>query len=493
MDNKILTNKILYNIENQQYNLIYMYGNDNNKIIFNIKYIINFLTKKNYHVYYSSYRDMSNLISEIDNYDLVIIFNIFEKIKLKLNKIIEYCMISKKTIILSGNIEWFNLVNRNNCIFIQINKDSFDIDDFNNISINLLNASDDRYKRFFEKLYNISQKELMIFLENNISNITDNQLKWSYKYYKMREKEGSYFMNSRLEDINKEIVNIISDKKFIDYDIKSEIYKDYNKISSNNGNNNYDIKMYNDFVNRVTQAKKSIKNLNQKYIEVFSDDCTIEYKYIQRYLLYRYQAKENKNYFFDCDSSYLVRKYYEVYFNYKGDEINNVYYDTYFSVQSIWGKLIENLYERKYRNDFKWQIENFESIIMDNPNLKKLFNAFDDLAHYYHTIGNIAPCPAGLNVPKGLRSNCYDRIDLFFKSEARWRNFYYNFNNEITYTLKNDKDIFYLTEFLNPKGLEDIVIPIDNNDIKNIEILTKYINEIVNIIKRRGIKLIENV
>lgn len=101
MDNKILTNKILYNIENQQYNLIYMYGNDNNKIIFNIKYIINFLTKKNYHVYYSSYKDMSNLISEIDNYDLVIIFNIFEKIKLKLNKIIEYCMISKKTIILS--------------------------------------------------------------------------------------------------------------------------------------------------------------------------------------------------------------------------------------------------------------------------------------------------------------------------------------------------------------------------------------------------------
>ena len=29
---------------------LYMYGNDNNKIIFNIKYIINFLTKKNYHV-----------------------------------------------------------------------------------------------------------------------------------------------------------------------------------------------------------------------------------------------------------------------------------------------------------------------------------------------------------------------------------------------------------------------------------------------------------
>ncbi len=497
---KELTNIIFQNLEKKKTNLIYIYGNDNNRIVNIIKYIINISKIKNYHVYYNLNRNIELSIRKLEKYDLIIISNTKRNIKERqyLNEVMEYCTTNNKQLILIEKSKYFNMANLNNCIPIEINKENFDKNNFDNMIPNLLNVSDDKFERFFEKLYNMSKNNLMKFIKNNKEKITAKQLEWAYNYYKMRECERNISMNNELENINTQITNIF-DNKILDYDIKGEIYKNYKKIElpyKKQEFDNYDVKMYNDFVNRVSVAKHSIKTLNQNYIEIFSDNCETKYKYLQRYLLYRYQAKQNKSCFFDCDSSYLVKKYYEINFNYKSDRNNKVYFDTYFSVQSIWGNLIENLYEKKYRNDFRWQIENFNSIINNNPNLEELFNAFDNLAHYYHTLGNIAPCPAGLNKPKGFKINCYDRIDLFFKNEEslkeEWINFYYNGNEILIENLKRDEEIFYLTEFLKPKGLEEVVIPINNNDVKNAKRLSNYINQIVSIIKRRSIKLMKN-
>ena len=75
-----------------------------------------------------------------------------------------------------------------NKFIVKIEGKPFDEENFNNIAQNLLNTSeDDRFERFFEKLYNISKEHLRKFIESNKNNITENQLKWVHKYYALRE------------------------------------------------------------------------------------------------------------------------------------------------------------------------------------------------------------------------------------------------------------------------------------------------------------------
>ena len=57
---------------------------------------------------------------------------------------------------------------------------------FNNIAINLLNTTDDKFERFFEKLYNLDKRCLFLYIRKNKDKITDKQLYFSKKYYELR-------------------------------------------------------------------------------------------------------------------------------------------------------------------------------------------------------------------------------------------------------------------------------------------------------------------
>lgn len=57
---------------------------------------------------------------------------------------------------------------------------------FYNIAYNLLNAEDDRFERFFEKLYNYNKEVLYVYILSNRNNISEKQVLFSKKYYELR-------------------------------------------------------------------------------------------------------------------------------------------------------------------------------------------------------------------------------------------------------------------------------------------------------------------
>lgn len=60
---------------------------------------------------------------------------------------------------------------------------------FNNIAQNLLNTTDDQYERFFEKLYKMDKRSLVLFIKKNKEDITEEQLEFAKKYYEMRGRD----------------------------------------------------------------------------------------------------------------------------------------------------------------------------------------------------------------------------------------------------------------------------------------------------------------
>lgn len=313
----------------------------------------------------------------------------------------------------------------------------------------------------------------------------------------------------------KEMYELVKSNKFYDYDLKNEMFKKYclindrsqlrSKETEDEKNEWYEIKLFNRYVGGVNNANKAIHKLNKKIKNT-------EYEYLKKYLLFRYQVSKNNNHF-DCDVSYPVYLFYKDYlkkvndkkFNYKLSIDNKYrvpqYLDTYFSMQSIWGPLIENLYnsgalgkkvDKKnfyVWNDFEWQINNFDKIT-NHQELKKLLKALNEFAHYYHTIGNIAPCAPRINSPKGLASGCYDRLDLFLEKELNngWLKWYFSDT-----TISTEKSSVYvnklhLQKFLKP-DLGEIVIPKDVYDKENIKKLTDYVNNMIAIIKDRSKEL----
>lgn len=58
--------------------------------------------------------------------------------------------------------------------------------DFTNIAVNLLNTTDDKYERFFEKLYNKDKRSLYFYIMKHKNEISENQLNFAKKYYELR-------------------------------------------------------------------------------------------------------------------------------------------------------------------------------------------------------------------------------------------------------------------------------------------------------------------
>lgn len=134
-------------------------------------------------------------------------------------------------------------------------------------------------------------------------------------------------------------------------------------------------------------------------------------------------------------------------------------------------------------------LEEIKEVIGD-----KLYSKFEEYAHFYHTIGNISPCPESpFNKQKGFARYCYDRLDLFitkenFKKNKDWIKWFEK--NQKVYHLENFINNDLGTEFL--ELIKDIEkrksknIEISNSEIENVkEQCCNYIDKVINIIKER--------
>lgn len=204
--------------------------------------------------------------------------------------------------------------------------------------------------------------------------------------------------------------------------------------------------------------------------------------YYKRYFLFKLQAKERCK--FDCDhlmdvfGEYrLVDQFFERYFNY----CENLPKDTCFSVQWLWGKVLgqaDDVEIRKKYNDFEWQYKNLT--IVRKFIGEELYDAFGNLMHYYHTIGNIYPCPKGFNVGKFCGGKYYDRLDLYVKSDEGRKNSEWLSAGEMEKYKINE---FFCDKLLSEDEISKLII-----EKKFIE-LAKYIGLIVSLIKNRSDKL----
>ena len=221
--------------------------------------------------------------------------------------------------------------------------------------------------------------------------------------------------------------------------------------------------------------------------------------YIEKYLLFKLQR--DLNYSFDCDKTIPVKKTFG----------KNLKYDTMFSLQWIWGELLTKFY--KTNNEQRYQINDKEYkflVSVKNPKIQEeikdtkflyelehlgeiknilgddLFNKINDFAHYYHTIGNMAPCPSfkeknGKSFNQNKGSLKYDRLDRYLLIA----------DDETKEWFNNNKSKYYLEDFIYDIG--DVPIPKDIKNKEEVNKLIDYFDKLISIIKNRTKKLLEEM
>lgn len=256
---------------------------------------------------------------------------------------------------------------------------------------------------------------------------------------------------------------------------------------------------------KVEKVKKCLEEILERIGSNLDVDTIFnDSKYqMERYLLYKAQGKLNCE--FDCDKTKLVKNFFRDEFSYQGYGM-----DTLISMQYIWSGALGDwkkgkeeiafekdskeykFFEEKYgtyidkeTNEIKIRINEAQKFIYELKHIdeikkalgEEIFSKFCQFSHYYHTIGNISPCPDNdkimeryYNCEKGFEKNCYDRLDLFmktekFKSNTKWVNWF-----------KENKKKYMLEPFMEDFG----DIPKKPEDYIN------YIDKVVGIIKERG-------
>ena len=219
-------------------------------------------------------------------------------------------------------------------------------------------------------------------------------------------------------------------------------------------------------------ALKCIKNILEKtkyksFEEIFSDNSG---DYLERYLLFKAQGKLGAG--FECDKADIVMDFFKEKFDYQGE-----YMDTLISMQYIWGMILRILWKKdagqiafeKDSKEYKFFLEEYgeykdyntgrmipridgaQKFIYELLHLEEIRKAlgdelyfkFNEFAHYYHTIGNISPCPESpFNREKGFAKGCYDRLDLFMKTDL------FKENQEWIKWFSENKDVYYLDHFM---------------------------------------------
>jgi len=272
--------------------------------------------------------------------------------------------------------------------------------------------------------------------------------------------------------------------------------------------NNYDLKLEmlkNEDVKECLTGILDQIGYPLSWEEIFASNHPLE-----RYLLFKIQGCLGIG--FDCDKSEPVKNFFQEKYDY-----TEYWLDTLMSMQYTWGMALRNLWKKdaeqiyfspdskeylamkeKYgffqnaKGEIVYRIDTAQKFIYELAHLpeitevlgEKLTTKFSEFAIYYHTIGNMSPCPAGnYNTEKGSYYNhSFDRLDLFiqtktFQENPKW----------IDWFSQNEKR-YYLTPFMQP-SLPPVPILKENNIEQYQDELCRYLDTFILLMKERATNL----
>lgn len=281
----------------------------------------------------------------------------------------------------------------------------------------------------------------------------------------------------------REIIEKIGVDALKHYDIKREMFYLFDKTTKRGASFKLSTFWTTPLIESLESAEMLKRILSLDYNEIDAD------MKIKRYLLFKLQAKNNCG--FDCD--HLSTVFYKYRFV---DQLWTEFFeistehckDTVFSMQSLWGKTINALEfsddSANHGGDYSWQYRNLD--LIKEKMGEKLYNAFAEFSYYYHTIGNVVPCPPKFNIAKYAGGVYFDRLDLFLKVNRRWDDFFCEENIRK----------FHLEPFLYDKELSKWDESYLNEAIERIndggkETLVSYIEHVISLINNRGALLID--
>ena len=96
----------------------------------------------------------------------------------------------RKEIIIRQRLHWLNMDRKKGEIDIDNLAKVIDhLDNFYNMAPNLLNADNEKFERWFEKLYRIDRRALLFYIVANKDRISGEQFKFVKDFYDERNKE----------------------------------------------------------------------------------------------------------------------------------------------------------------------------------------------------------------------------------------------------------------------------------------------------------------
>ena len=104
---------------------------------------------------------------------------------------------------------------------------------FYNIAYNLLNSEDDRFERFFEKLYNYNKDVLYLYILFNRNNISRTQILYAKKYYELRNHIYNWHIKSIIVCNSRKVSKFLGFKINSSENILNNIYY-FNDLSIKN-------------------------------------------------------------------------------------------------------------------------------------------------------------------------------------------------------------------------------------------------------------------
>lgn len=97
---------------------------------------------------------------------------------------------AKREAIIKQRLHWLEMDRKRREIDIDnLSKVIDHLDNFYNMVPNLLNANNEKFERWFEKLYRIDKRALLFYIVTNKSKLLDGQFEFVKDWYDMRNKE----------------------------------------------------------------------------------------------------------------------------------------------------------------------------------------------------------------------------------------------------------------------------------------------------------------